>query len=601
MIQLTNTSNATFYGWMRGTTDDLSLVTSYAVIGNYGDLVTIVPGRDLGLGLRQIHVKVTVEPGFYDVRVLHNLRFTPQPFDMTALAKLGVPMVNNTPLTYLDMTEDGPGYLVHFGARVQAARASLWVDLWLHAYPDEPGYVAGEVMVTNSDPRIPTVIGDAPALHISFGAAIPFVAGQHGDRIVESATWADGQARAVPVAFIWPQVIDKADWSSAAAVAFLQVHAKGCEKPYVFGNAGGFPQWKGDVAEFTRRNFEPCRQALLSWARPPLGVAARSGDTGAQEDQLFPGGEARLAGAILPRYLAALSQAKRPCHHMQENGKPLWIHDHPELVIWDGRPHQTGRDQLGKTERLSSGMVPGGWWGPDNEHFLLGSVFVAYRLTGSPALQRILHHHATLWLGMNTVKPGLATSRFFASRAVGYEGLAAWLLYLSLEDRELANDIKSIVPHRLRLILNDEKRKNQVNGVWHTFDTLGTGRRWMPWQLALGAWGMQLMARMIGGHEEAEAEAVRAASLVIDEGMFQRADGVWKTYYSVTDDFTENTLPSSDWEDFGFPLAVATLWNAGLRYDRLRAIRKQMLENGSGRWFAPWDSCWQPDTDGGES
>lgn len=603
MIQIANYSAGPVRGWVSTTTDQWD-DTQGALLHPRG---LIVPGRLLPGGLRMLHVHTKMKSGevlellLSDAKPTDPVKSSPQ-INADWVRRLGVPTVNGVEIPFRDAVDDGPAVRLHFSGYVTRM---LRVDLWVTAYHDKWSMCGGTMMVTCSNPAIPDITHLVERdITLVWGEATISIAGHpqanvypHGDTV------ADGQARVVPVQLIWPTMMQGLDWSTSAALAYGQFRASAVKDLYV---TGGFPLWQNrgqDKVAWINTYFPECQRALLTWDRPRVGVAKRSNDAGEQEDQLFPGGEAAgVPGGILTRLYAAMGQAKRPSHHLEANGAPLDYTAHPDLTIWDGRAHGSDRDKLGKVASLNDRLT-NGWWGPDNEHFLMGSLFVAYRLTGDPGIQRLLHHHGINWLFMNTVQRNKATSHFFASRAVGYEFLAAWFLWHSLEDRALAQRIYDRVPERIDMYLRHIAEKGDIWDLRLDDPRLGTGYWWMPWQQALGAWGLDLGSRLVG-HAGGMAAAKDAAMRVIHDALFrtvswtitQQMQGEppttttqysdWSAWYALSTD-GRTTAGQSDWMDFAIPLALATALANGVKTDQVIEVWNQMQRNGTGKWFPP--------------
>lgn len=356
----------------------------------------------------------------------------------------------------------------------------------------------------------------------------------------------DGQARSFPLVFIWRQHLTSAlEWSSAGAAASLGVCANGISKLWPDGN----PVPVSDPLQWARRNWAGAIARLHTWDAGPLGVKANSGDTGAQEDQVFVGGECcsgpASLGAETVRYLAALGQSRRPCQHLEANGALLDLAKHPKLVMWSGRVHwhaEVSPDRLGKPHALTT-IESHGWSGPDREHWLENAVAIAYRLTGSPALQWQLEAQARLFLLQETVDPKLSTSDFSAERAIGWAGIVAVHLWRSLEDRTLAERVAQRWRDRVAKVYIPKLRGKPL-GVWLprndarlTADTGWAPLNWMPYQQAVGAYGLDYACRLIGppAGRELALEGARAAM----RAWQRQPDGRWKAWsywgYSATE------------------------------------------------------------------
>jgi hypothetical protein len=331
-----------------------------------------------------------------------------------------------------------------------------------------------------------------------------------------------------------------------------------------------------------RARYLPLEYAHLHSWTAGLGVRPLSVTTGAQEDQLFPGGEFAWAANLTPRYLAALGQSRRPCHHLESDGRLLRLADHPRLIFWEARPHpraEVSPDRLGKVGSINTALTHG-WWGPDEEHLLYNSVAVAYRATGSQALQWQLRHAAVHFLK----QPG--NKRVPRARAIGYRCLIAPLLWRSLEDRVLAQQVRDEWVRWMNSDIVPALRTR--GGVWDSFTDprLGPGVRWMPWQAAVGAWGMYV-ASVEFAHPEGKELAQAAAKVVIEQGYAQRDGDTWIAYYTVSKDGGEPTIGASDWTDFGMPLVLAVAQRENWSSERIAQLWAMQQARGSGKWLDP--------------
>ena len=587
MITITNYSDLPYTGWVRATYDHEDGGAGPRVVhlkdGDREAKAILVCGRCIGRDVTVADLWVSELPARATMRgeASGTAPWTPGAMDEHWLFKAGTPYVGGIPLALRHSEQDGAAVLQHWSAHVGPM---LHADLWVWGYPDMPGVARAELVITASDPLVPSVETVTPQDGLLLQWVGAFVAGDGGVQvgIPGGQTMADGQARAFALSIVWPAMVK--DASAAHSLAEQRVQMVGVNDLYV-DHPG---TWKDDAIAFVQKHLPKCQAALAGWDIGPLGVAKDSGQTGAQEDQLFVGQEGtHLAGGILPRYYAALGQFRRPCHHLEGNGEVLSRQTHPRLVMWDSRPHwHTGvsPDQLGKVGRPTKTQTRG-WWGPDEEHWIQGTVFAAARLTGSPALQRQLEHIATNWIYQKTVDPRASTSRPGAARAVGYEGYTAWQLFNSLSDSILAEDVLNRWEERVgQVILPKLRPKGDIWDIRKDDPRLGTGEWWMPWQQGLGAWGLYIGCELIG-HDEGMEFAVQAAERVVRDAYYQDG-GTWKVWYALSPDGRKQA-GSSDWTDFGAPLAVATVLRSGKADDRTMQIAKAHLETGSGKWTDP--------------
>lgn len=574
-LHVSNTSGGRFDGWIRTTTDvDLPPATKL-------DRVLIVRGRPLGLQLWSVDVRVALEPGEtlgYKLVSLQSAPWRTAPVAADALKAMGQPSLAGAPLSVKEVTLDGAGYFVHLAGRV---RPMLHADLWLKHYPDQPGIACGELVLCASNASLPDLQVAVPEdLTLRFGEAAVIVLGLPAGPLMPAGdAMADGQAKSWPVTVVWPRLLRDFEWSTAGALSNLQIGARGLTYTW----PGGNPLFPGSVREWVQKNTPPAIASLHSWSAA-LGVNPRSGDTGAQEDQFFVGGEASVPGADLPRYLAALGQSRRPCHHLESSGELIRLSDRPQLKFWEGRAHWhrgVSPDQLGKRTTLSIRDVPGGWWGPDEEHLLYNSVVVSYRLRGSPALQWQLEHAARHLLAMPRGRVG-------AARAIGYRGWLASHLWRNLADRKLAQQVRAFfLDHFATELLPALTR---AGDIWDVREDprLGPGRRYMAWQLAVGAGGLWAASTDFDSMA-GQDHALAAAKRVLTDAYVQ-TDAGWRAYYTVAVDGGAPAFGASDWSDFGTPMAAGVVLLAS-RGDpmasRASSVWDQLVARGSWRWLSP--------------
>jgi hypothetical protein len=524
----------------------------------------------------------------------------------------GALKLNGEAVDLVSLELDGAAIVVHLRSR---SGRMLCHDVWLRHYPGE-AWAHGEFCVTASNPAVPDVHADVPALRLSFGDGVVLPVGRHFfEPIVAPTRFADGQARIVPFTIVWPRHLGTpAEHRSVQAVASLAIGAVGSEKLLPDGNplypAGFDPmRWAGE-------KLPGAVARLHDFGYPVVGIAPNSTQTGSQEDQVFVRGEPLLPGGVGTEwvaYLSALKYANRPCHHLEADGQLLRLHEHPELVFWHSRAHHrkdVSPDQLGKERPVAPWDVPGEWFGPDREHWLVGTLSAAARYTASPALQWELEHQARTFLLQETIDPRLSTSGPDAARSVGYAGIVAVHLWTQLADRDLAQRVRQRFRQRVLKVYLPQLGSKPGN-VWDPraddrilgdFDK-GRAKRYtrgvMWWQQAFGAYGLDLACTEFD-IPEGRAMALRAAKAVLAHA-YRHQGGRWVEYDNVA--FTDGTpLPDVEMaEGKGahrtgwfvvewFPCAVATVLRHEPQHEQARAIWEQMHNDakaGRKSWFPP--------------
>lgn len=487
MIRIANYSAFPFTGWRRTTVDRKPQFIS----GRWPDGSQYVLGKPCGVSVWAVDVFVRLESS--GVANLNPLDASPMDYRIQALPGswfdvYGLPTIGSSPFFGTKIDVDGASYLIRTCCRISRLLA---VDLILRWYPDQQYMAQGEIIFTASNPDVEDLVDAIPAdFELSWGDAILVVEGL--DRL-RGRGIGDGQAHSLPISIIWPRIATVAELMSATAATQIGgICCVGLEHVWPNGN----PYLATSPLAWARENLPRALSVLGTYQESGLGVAAYSGRTGAQEDQTFVGAEIaspRGIGAETVRYLVALGQSRQPCHHLEADGNLLDLTLHPNLVMWSGRPHydrSISPDQLGKP-RQPNGEESFGWSGPDEQHWMINSLCVAYRATGSPALQWQLEHHARNFI-LHFRRPqawGVGELR-----TVGWMSLVAYWLWQTLEDRILAWRVRARW-HELAEAVRD----GWSNSPWWWVSTTdprlaGTGRTraTMLWQHGLCTYGLDL-------------------------------------------------------------------------------------------------------------
>lgn len=573
--------------WVRTTIDR---APPHAV-GRVGDVLYVV-GRQVGLDTRVVDLRVALVAG--QSLTVDLATATPATHTLGPLADFGGwPTIAGVPLQLLAIGADGAAWTAHFRARTGPM---LCTDLWLRWYPGD-GWMQGEAMVTASNPAVPDMDATVPAgFRLRFGIAVTIVPGMAVDApIVAAGTrFADGQARAFPLVLCWPGLMRPQDWPALSAAAQLAVSAVGIEKLLADGN----PTYP---ASFSARAWAQQRLAqsvavLHSWAGATCGPAMASGTAGEQEDSCITRGEGLSSPpASTVIWLSALKLANRPCHHREVDGSLLTAALHPQLVLWDMRPHwHTGvsPDRLGKPTGLTVEQASG-WWGADVEHAMFATLAAGARYTGSPACQQLLSTLARNYpLQWKASPPTHANAQPFAARAVGWESLLVVHLWRELEDRALAAAVRAHWQQRAELVL--VPKLGAAAGDWWDVRVddprLGAGARVIPWQQALGAYGLDLAGAQFGV-PAARTVALRAARKVLAQAWRVGGDDKWQSCPSgLRTDGTDGVFDHS-FDHYGMPLAACVVLRHEPTNAQALAILAQVKASATlpkhTRWIAP--------------
>lgn len=502
-VKVGNNSGAPFSGWVRTKVDHRPPRDVGQVDG-----ATYVLGRRTGLDTWAVDLRMQLAAG--ERRTIDLAAAAPAPRPAVALPSDlmahfgGWITVGGVPLGPVAVAVDGAAVTAHLAGRIAPM---FFVDVWARWYPDEPGLIAGEAVVTCSNGSIPDMGGTIAAdMRLAWGDGLVSVAGAGwgGPLVPAGTSFADGQARAVPFAVGWTRHIavggaaENRAWAQLGAAAGLSVTAIGVDRLWPDGNPQNQPGF--DAVEWSKALFPTALRHLHTWEPGVVGPNPNSGDTGAQEDQVFVRGEPFAAGGVGAEqvaYLGALELFSRPCHHLEADGRQADPADHPQAVFWSGRPHWhhgVSPDQLGKVGALPDTH---GWSGPDREHWLYNTVAAAARMIESPALQHELEQQARIFLFGETTKPGWSTSGPDAARSVGWASILAVHLWRNLEDRALAERVLVRWQDRARNVYLPVLGAKPLD-IWDVRvddDRLGDGAMWMAWQQSIGSYGLWLAAR----------------------------------------------------------------------------------------------------------
>lgn len=577
MIRLRNHSaSSAFRGWLRTTTD--AKLTGPVSVGG----VEIVPCRRIGLDVHAVDVWVHLSPD--EARELDLSTAVPSnwqpplpPADPASHFG-GEPRLNGEPMLLAGIQQDGAAWLGSYKARI--GRMFI-VELWLRWYPDQPAVVEGEMMLTCSNADVPDMGEVLPELRLTFGDGILFTKLPRA-----GMRFADGQARAFPITFVWTRHLRTSlDWATAGCIVTHSIGAVGVSRLLPGGNPTlpanfNLPAWAS-------QHWQRSQDILTTWEHPQLGPAADTGQTGAVEDQCFVGGECFIpggTGAEWINYFAALATSGHPMHHYEKDGTVVDKDRRPGLRMFYSRPHSSGSDRLNKPRDLSIEEA-NGWNGPDAQHWTINRLAAAARLKDSPACQRLLECHARNYLVQLTTTPGWSTSTIWSAREVGWEGIAAVHLYRCLEDRGLAERVKAHWRDRVAKIILPWIGSKLAWDVRKDDARLGSGEWWMPWQQALGVYGLDLACEVL------DVQAGRAAALA---GAFRVMAEAWTREGGRLVEYELRALDgrrsrSGMFATAWLPLAVATV----LRHESGNALAREVWQqivadaNGDGRWLDP--------------
>lgn len=522
-IRIHNHSDHPFRGWLRVPIDSAPPWSSSVFHDGTNARLAIVGAMHMAVDLA---VKLDVgQAKVFDLDAAIKVPAEPLAVPADPVTHFGGPLtVGGVPLQVIGMAPTGAAVEVHCRGIVGGV---VW-NVWLLWYPGE-GHATGEVLAIYSDPTNPGMVALADH-EIRFGDSVCIMPGAgFKNRVIDRGEWlADGQGRAVPVVFAWPRL--GFDLGTVSALAGLTIGAVGRDErkddPRYPKTFQAF-QWASGLHGASLRR-------LHTWDWALIGPTAKSGVSGAQEEQGFTRGEPMLGdgvGCEQVIYASALKMAERPCHHCEADGTQLdpETHNNPLLIMWDGRPNRRAApDTLGKTRDLFYDDEAHGRAGPDVEHWLFRTLVMAAHYRHSHACQYLLRQQALNYLRQWTVTPGWSTSQSYASRAMGWEAQAIVLLDRVLYDRKIANRIRLHWKQRMQTITIPWIRGRKYWDVRVNDPRLGPGEWWMPWQQSVGAYWMDVAGEKFDLPELREA-CLHGAMAVVEEAWVelpQRIQGV---------------------------------------------------------------------------
>lgn len=477
----------------------------------------------------------------------------------------GVPLLAQFDENKKWLHADGPALHSHFRGRITEL---VWSDLWLTWVPEEKWF-RWELLLNAASPMFGHKVTELQehGFELRVGDATVATYGGLFGKLMEGQSIAQGQGRAFAGVGAW---LDQCDSDERAQLHGMLTGAPvGVDDRFrdmLAGMGVPEPQDGFNVQQWVRQHSGHAYSAMAAWPGVQgLGIARNAGVTGAQEEQVFcaHGTECFTGGvfggaALLIRYLTALTYSRRPCHWREDDGTMLnW--EHENLAMWGGGPHYSAAvspDQLGLVRHPTEHELHG-WMGPDREHWFYGSLYTAAVLWGSDLCQWLLEAQARIVHYRETVDTSLSTSGVDAARSVGWFGIIANALDLCLEDDETRARVKARAKDRLEMVyLPSLHRPEQQWTIWdprtdarllkswlHHFTEVVVlnsegeevelpGQQlhlpsdaiswkvhyqfehaWMPYQQAVGAFGLFLLGQMFA-NEDALACAQHAADTV---------------------------------------------------------------------------------------
>lgn len=199
-------------------------------------------------------------------------------------------------------------------------------------------------------------------------------------------------------------------------------------------------------------------------------------------------------------------EAHRPCHWFEDDGSFVRAKDHPNLVIYDGKPHwrkAVSPDQLGRKKFV----VRNGWENHDDQHNeeIDGSFMqAAIRNTGDPSLIHEAQMMAQRWISRLTIKKNWSTSDPLTGRAAGrvFKTLAYLISVLPKRDAE---ELRQAIDRRLTAIENDyyglifdaQGKVKYLRTIFNDQRVFRANGGWIVWEDALAVAGMYMLGKAL--------------------------------------------------------------------------------------------------------
>lgn len=587
-VTVANRSQFPFEGCVRVVCDPVPETRVGVVAAPDGQLVPFFVGQPTGANARAIDLRLRIPAGkeitlnLKAGKVLDKQRAARPKNDNDWFG--GPPMLGGAPMAFVRIEPDGIGYACEWRARFGRM---LLAKLWMHWNPSEP-WAKAELLVVASAPTVPDMTEAIPDnFGLTFGDAQTLCLGcNEPERAIMPKTdvFADGQGRALPVTFVWHRLMAADSLTQQQSVAAMHSGAVSG-----IGVSSLYPKLGNPLipSDFNAQAWADARRGraiavMHTFDSAVLGPNRNSRNTGEQEDQLFRGNEALVAGGVgaeLIQYYSVLKMWARPSNHFEVNGQLVDVNTRPNLAYWDGRPYSAtfALESLGKTRGLSVGEA-NAWWGPDDEHWCTSRLAATCRLMYSPACQELLRSQALIYLAQNRVEPDrfpwLSTP--LSARSNCYEGLLVCFLLENLADRDLARRIEDRGRARLKVAILP-RYTGQPGDVmdWRDDPRIG-GRGWSVWQQSCGALGIDLMSERLGSSDGRKV-AFKCALAVIRDA-FSKEGGEWSCL-----DIAGNpeVLQRDAYFWFGTPCAIATVLRTDATHEQARSIWSQYMATAS--------------------
>jgi len=524
LVHIVNHHDSDIGGWFQTNTDLVIPFPSGSTPN-----CNFVLGNQSGLDTHNLDIYCEMSPherrviDFEEIVEVGNTPLPPAPPCDAWLGGVAV-KIGGVRMTKMPTKVNGAGYDIHYQARVGTM---LLVHLWLHYYPDQPAWCAGEVMICASNPSVPDMIATIPPnFRLKVGDAVITVPGlPFNQPLMREGDWlAHGQVRALPLTLLWLDMASERDIATAYAWANSQIQVVGIKSLMQTGNPL-LPE-NFDAVAWTNSLLPTVVTRQHDWFDSPLDPAMDSRQTGAQGAQSFVAGPAMKDPTALAVISIAGLDGSWPMNHFEQDGRSLDRDAHPGLRIYTGQANtRICTDWLGKPRTVTMAEAHG-YAGPEDEHAFDFVGWHNARLKGTPGTQRLLEAWAANFLfRWVTESPGNWLS---ANRAIGWMAMLAGELFRNLADRELAGVVAARFQNFVDQLIIPQMLPNDAWWSWTNAGSIGasnTDWRAMPWQAEVMACGMYL-GGMACGHAPAVEMSYHMAEQILQRAWFKR-DGYW--------------------------------------------------------------------------
>jgi hypothetical protein len=268
------------------------------------------------------------------------------------------------------------------------------------------------------------------------------------------------------------------------------------------------------------------------------------------------------SSAIEDIRLAAF-EACRPCHFFEKDGSFIRAKGHPNLVMWENKPHWSktvSPDQLGR----DGFKVHNGWYNHDDQHdqSICGShVYAAVRKGADPSAileAQMAAHRMMLRL---TTKKGYQTSDPLTGRSMGRTFLQCAYLLECLPPVDL-REFTDHLGKRLVIDIEHASKRFEDQGKVKYLRTIHNDRRifrdgegWIVWEDALAVMGLYALATalenlysnldaMVIG-EELKGYAYKLATSIAEYGTDPRTGRIFA--HVLIDEAMKDGIPDDWW------------------------------------------------------